>query len=67
MSRCYYFVDSDGTECVSNILPYRHEQGFWEISKNKDNLGIVELPPNTISTLFNIKLSFQDDPICIEY
>lgn len=66
MPRCYYFVDSDGTECVSNVLPIRVEDSFWEIDDM--NIGnIVELPPSTISTLFNVKLTFDNDPICIEY
>lgn len=67
MARCYYFVDSDGTECVSNVLPYRHSEGFWEVDENIDRNGIVELPPNTIYNLFNIHMSFKDNPICIEY
>lgn len=66
MSRCYYFIDSDNTECVSNELPTRTDNGYWEIC-DKINGNIVELPPNTIYSLFNIHLSFDDDPICIEY
>ena len=67
MSRCFYFVDSDGTECASNVLPYRHKEGFWEIDDEYKEMGIVELPPNTIYTLFNVRMSFLDDPICVEY
>lgn len=63
MPRCYFFVDSDGTEGTSNILPYRDKRGFWNID-SKDHC-IVELPKDTIKTLFNIELCFKDDPICV--
>lgn len=77
---CYFFVDEDGTENVSNICPIRHpEHNFWIIIKpmiiangNIQDLfnyidfdSIVELPRNTIKSLFNVNLTFNDDPIII--
>ncbi|MBR6517618.1 MAG: hypothetical protein IKT40_12375 [Bacilli bacterium] len=68
MGKCYYFVDDDGTEGVCNVLPSRNENGYWEIEDDiRKDYNIVELPPNTIFTLFNIKISYKDDPICIKF
>ena len=72
--RTYFFVDSDGTENVSNILPTRHEEGFWtaEVIIKNDNKkdvitdSITELPRGTINALFNVNLTFKDNPIMIE-
>lgn len=63
----YYFVDSDGTENVSNMLPIRDEKGFWTCEIHiTDNLiyePIKELPSGTIEELFKIKLTWNDNPI----
>lgn len=73
---CYFFVDSDGTENVSNHPPIRHPNyRFWVILKdnilnddisyvneyNIDKLisydSIIELPKNTIKSLFGKTLT----------
>ena len=36
MQSCFFFVDADGTENVSNIMPTRHDsEPFWVIIKKK--------------------------------
>ena len=83
---CYFFVDNDGTENVSNRPPLRHpSQKFWVVLKSnktdinklpytKDTIdnetdydSIVELPRNTIKTLFGKTLTWKDSPIKISY
>lgn len=56
----FFFIDSDGTEGCSNIRPYRHSMGFWYLDEPNN---IVELPKGTIERLYNINMTFNDEPI----
>lgn len=75
MSKVYFFVDEDGTEGVSNTLPERHkgEGNFWiapiEKTKYSNNPidDIVELPQGTILALFGKNITWEDNPIMIEF
>jgi hypothetical protein len=71
---CYFFVDDDGTENVSNYPPERHPtEGFWVVYKNIDNKketffdGITELPKGTFEALFKKKLTWKDNPVKIDW
>ena len=72
--KAYYFVDSDGTENVSNIEPSRFEDKFWIAEQSMYRMGerimfdaITELPKGTIMALFGVNLTFNDEPILITY
>lgn len=76
-STIYFFVDKDGTENCSNEPPYRHEtEAFWvcphirKSSPHGDKVvydNITELPNGTIKQLFNVKLTWDDEPIKLEF
>jgi hypothetical protein len=71
---CYFFVDEDGTENVSNLPPKRHKtEPFWIVTKEckgKEVIlydAITELPQSTIEALFRVKLTWADNPIKITW
>lgn len=71
---CYFFVDNDGTENVSNIPPKKHpSEPFWIVTKEvngKEKIvwdAIVELPRNTIHALFGVHLDWNSNPIKITW
>lgn len=52
---CYFFVDSDGTENVSNYPPLRHPNNkFWIVLKNNElNNNIPSINESNIDNLIN--------------
>ena len=70
--RTYFFVDSDGTENVSNIKPIKNvKEGFYtyEIKLKPSNVitdKLTELPKGTLKQLFGKNITFEDEPIMIE-
>ena len=72
--KTYFFVDTDGTENVSNVLPTKNPNGFWTVETIVYNArgkpivydAITELPRGTIKALFDKELTFNDPPILVE-
>jgi len=60
-NQTFFFVDSDGTEGCSNKIPYRHAMGFW---MTEEPYNITELPKGTIFRLYNVNITFDDEPLC---
>lgn len=71
--KTFYFVDSDGTENVSNIKPHKTSEGFWTVEQNLKSIcgdiviydALVELPKGTIESLFHVTLTYDSDPIVV--
>lgn len=74
MTECYFFVDEDGTENVSNLPPKKHpKEGFWIVTKEENGKesivwdAITELPRGTIKALFKVELTWDSAPIKIDW
>lgn len=66
----YFAVDSDGTEVCFNDEPVRSDGVFdvWNVPEDiYNNTNNVCLPKGTIKKLTGKQLTWEDEPIAIEY
>lgn len=63
----YFFVDGDGSEYCSNILPTRDVKNKMWTTPEYEFDYLTELPRGTIHSLFNRTHTWEDNPIEIPF